>query len=484
MFTTPMPFHVKKRPIWALFFFALLVSLDASAQWTEFKEGLRDEVQVAVESDSMLVVHHNGISFSFIVTTKKSSSSDIYPTTVLSDAAASDIIWQTTERFWSRLHQGGHSIESIFRPDFLDHLQHPEGAQESQTENELSEDIASKPPKTLAERIVEAKDRGDFEVASLLALMAQPKNADTSTSAAAVSADLQNRLQREKAVLEKMYEHGRQYEANADWSMAIAVYENLLVLGEFKDARSRLNALLATQKQYTDSLKIVRRQEDARMAMQTVGGTAGNETALLDEFQTKSTNGYTTLDVVRSLAPGSGDNSRTIDPAEPALTDSSQVLAGLYEQALFYIQHENWQGAHTTLHMLGLKETGYRDSRQLMQMVENRLATEKNAAKILAAVLVGLALVLLAGSVVMSKSLRAQVWALMGMHKKAETIYELQLAQNPGRIKLYGKLAESYLKTKRRDEQPMKVFEMVRKLNLKIKHRQAVDRMVRISRPY
>ena len=38
--------------------------------------------------------------------------------------------------------------------------------------------------------------------------------------------------------------------------------------------------------------------------------------------------------------------------------------------------------------------------------------------------------------------------------------------------------------SKRRDEQAMKVFEMVRKLNLKIKHRQAVDRMVRISRPY
>jgi tetratricopeptide (TPR) repeat protein len=61
---------------------------------------------------------------------------------------------------------------------------------------------------------------------------------------------------------------------------------------------------------------------------------------------------------------------------------------------------------------------------------------------------------------------RAQLYWKIGKFDLAAKIYEKLLLQNPGRIKLYLRLAEIYLALDRRDAQALRIFKTIHKLNL------------------
>ena len=74
---------------------------------------------------------------------------------------------------------------------------------------------------------------------------------------------------------------------------------------------------------------------------------------------------------------------------------------------------------------------------------------------------------------------RARLYMLRGNYAAAALIYENALTKNPGKLKLYPKLAHIYLLSGRNDETAIKVFKTVLKLNLETNERNEMHTIVR-----
>lgn len=484
------------------------------AQWSEFKKGLRKEVQIAVESDTMLVAHHNAINFSFIVTTNKTSGSDIYRDMTTDEKSQGRKIWKTTERFWERLRKARKSIKLLFAEPFLEKLHHPDFALIDGDSTEIngypisSKGIGAKNiahPKSLVERIQEAKSKGDFEVASLLLIMLKEKNIQSSdTTTQQAQEELQQQFRQEKAVLEKLYTFAYEYEQAGDWKMAAAVYENLLEFGEYKDARSRLEVLLTELQQVTDD-QVLRKKYKAGLtavALQewenafnifedilTIQPDYRNARARLLEAKAALekpdsqkadfyANGHTReYDLEEKILPERSDFTDESDNiqqnAESFLENNTaskeNKFAPQYNDALQKISIRDWANAHYILKMIESEKPAYKNTSQLLRLVEANMSPRWGYLIYGAGGLI--VFVTFAGLIIFSLDFRAGIYSLFRQYKRAAEIYKRQLAVNPGRLKIYGNLGVAYFKSGRDDAEAIRVYAMIEKLNLQIKHR-------------
>ncbi|MFQ5630830.1 MAG: hypothetical protein ACE5I1_18825, partial [bacterium] len=374
--------HRKTLFVFCSVLLAISSSKNLPAQWSAFKKGLQKDIQVAVENDTMLVAHHNAINFSFIVTTKETPSSDIYLENPFAAQKDEPEIWRTTERFWGRLHKKNRGIKTIFTKPFLANLRHPSSisipdkpAQLSGTDASISTPVA--PPKSLLERINEAREKGDLELASLLLVMFQEENNASSDSAKQAAHDeLQKKLGQEKALLKKLYDYALAYEQDEDWEMAAAVYENLLALGDYKDARSRLLAVLPRLQQALDRIKLQNKYQEGLAALEAqdwIGARGAFENVIASEPNYR--NAKTRLKEARAalakddtftvnqfsnghIKPGIEGMSPDINPYDDFFSNrqnnSRRDLEIFYDEALSYIGQQDWRRAH---HVLKILET-------------------------------------------------------------------------------------------------------------------------------
>ncbi|MFQ5627183.1 MAG: tetratricopeptide repeat protein [bacterium] len=475
------------------------------AQWSDFKKGLRKEIQVAVESDTMLVAHYNAINFSFIVTTNESHGSDIYREESVPEEKNRDEIWRTTERFWERLRKKNKSLKAIFREPFLASLRHPASHHTPDQTEQISDTIIgasattqNSSPKSMLERINDARGKGDFELASLLLAMFQEENNDASDSTMQAERDaLQKSLEREKALLRRLYDYALAYEQDENWQMAAAVYENLLVLGEFKDARTRLLAVLPRLKIASNSIDLQKKYKEGLIALQAqdwliamvafeniieIDPNYRNaytrlkeaQAALAEDDESEGklySNGHTKPGIEENRPDIKSSNDFILNRSTPPASD----LEALYDQALQYINRQDWRRAYHILNILESENPSFKSTIHLRQLVEKNLAAKGNEFSNYWIFGLMSAIVLLVGFSGFSPMFRAGLFALVGQHQRAVHIYEKLLFENPAQVRIYQKLGVLYLKIGLQDGNAIRVFTMIKRLNLRSSYRQKMD---------
>jgi tetratricopeptide (TPR) repeat protein len=166
-------------------------------------------------------------------------------------------------------------------------------------------------------------------------------------------------------------------------------------------------------------------------------------------------------------------------------------LDSLYTEALILMDNKDWMQAIVHLEKLRLIKSDYRDVEALL--VETRANLSKNDALPISRpeasnssnlVLIGggiLAMIFLPliGFVLLSPMARARIYLLQGNYTAAALIYENALMRNPGKLKLYPRLAHIYLLSGRNDDNAIKIFRTVLKLNLETNERHEMNSIVR-----
>jgi uncharacterized protein YcbK (DUF882 family) len=508
----------KKVILYCCAFFLLgLTCKNLFAQWNKFKKGLRKEVQVAVESDTMLVAHHDKINFSFIATTNKTPGSDIYREIAIDSANQELEIWKTTERFWQRLRQTRNELKALFKEPFLADLRHPETSSVQIDDDPAgttgNEAQVITPPKSLVERIHEAREKGDFEVASLLLVMLKEKDRQSpDTTGQHAHEELQQQLRQEQAVLEKLYTFAYEYEQAGDWEMAAAVYENLLELGEYQDTRMRLDAVLSGLQQMSDDENLRKKYKAglAAVALQEWGSAANifesilaiqpeyrnarvrlseakaalekPDSPITDFYTNGRARGYDLGNRTPYKQPALANDPQKIHQYTGSIfendaTDRENKLTDLYDDALRKISQQDWANAHYILEIIESEKSDYKNTHQLLQLVQANMPSRQGYLIYWAGGL--MIIITLMGLAIISLDFRAVTFSLFRQYKKAAEIYRRQLEVNPGRLKLYGKLAIAYFKSGRADEEAIRVYAMIEKLNLQCKHKGQIQELLK-----
>lgn len=505
---------MKKHIVVALVFGAITLmggTQPLSAQWSDFKKGLRKEVKVAIESDTLLVAHHDGIAFSFIATIDSAASSDIFRRV----DASGNVFWQLTGRFWDRLQQSNQPLTALFEPAFIENLHNPTdfdleeelAIQQAATEALQSREKPQQSPREkLLTSIAEANARGDREVASLLRMIYQeqfqalPDSLEVTPLETSVSES-----DREEPLPARLYAKALEYERAGAPERALAVYENLLDLGEYRDARLRADSLRAVfnQKQAEAAL--------ARLYRQGIEAIAREQwvhaITIFEHLQQEQAD-Y--RDVVRRLrqarrglalskqtaAPPTnghaheGDNATakqppmTAAPKDPPGIQAGRgheahgiegdVLAALYEQAEAQVARRDWPAAKIILERLLAQAPAYRHAPDLLQIVEKNLSG-KQRGWIGSLGIASCMVLLVVGIAYMVVPWRARLFVLLGQGERAIALYERMKQKNPGNRQVYRRLGALYLRYNRHDENALELFKTIKKLNLRVPYRAQLE---------
>jgi tetratricopeptide (TPR) repeat protein len=311
---------------------------------------------------------------------------------------------------------------------------------------------------------------------------------------AARLANARQKLQAQQfaTILNKNYQEGVNAAQKQDWPRAITALERVVEMdASFLDARTKLAE--ARRQVEPDTLKnvIFRYYKFGLEAMEN----DDFEEALrafkrVEKLNANYRNVTSLISVLEQAMLTTSD--KNIEVATQTLPSfSEEELDSLYTEALILMDDKDWIRAIVFLEKLRLIKTDYRDVENLL--VEARVNLTKNDALqisqpavsgdsnilLIGSGLIALVFLPLIGIVVFSPMARARLYLLRGNYTAASLIYENALMKNPGKLKLYSKLAHIYLLSGRNDENAIKVFKTVLKLNLQTDERNEMNSIVR-----
>ncbi len=280
---------------------------------------------------------------------------------------------------------------------------------------------------------------------------------------------------RQQDELEREYKVGLNALKFRNWAAAIYSFEKIIKIDpSFKDTRKKLaQAQKGLENENIENL-IKQYYANGITAMQIRDWDQAE--AALKKVASLNPN-Y--LDVQNLLQQIESEKSL----AAAASTTQSQALMAdeldsLYQEALALMDQKSWNDALVVLEKIRLRDPEYRDVLDLVATIRAQLTAAGLASAASASTRPGSSSLLwigvvlsaiifpVAGAFLFIPGVRARYYLMRGNYLAASQIYERILEKNPGKIKLYRTLADLYLLMGRKDEQAMKVFKMIMRLNL------------------
>lgn len=293
--------------------------------------------------------------------------------------------------------------------------------------------------------------------------------------------------QRKNMNLEKMYAEAVQAERRRRWTEAIANYREILRIDPtFKDtpaklqqAENRLNEEIIAR-YYTEGIAAMNRKDlvQALVAFENVRSMNPDFRDVQQRLQE--------LELALEQQGMHSDSTSQQHASSPESADS------LYQKAIAFIEQENWLKAIIALEKLKLVAPDHQpsDVENLLQLAHGKLRAAEFAEvparrpspggslAWVAGLLIGLLAIPAVSIFAFSPTMRARYYLLRGKYQAAASIYERLIEKNPARLWLYPTLANVYLLAGRNDEQAIKVFKMILKLNLAFPHRDQIVHLV------
>ena len=279
----------------------------------------------------------------------------------------------------------------------------------------------------------------------------------------------------EDAGVEDDYARGRRALNRGDWSRAL----------------SALQRVQAQRPGYKDVERLIaeaRRNQEREQRVQT----------LYQQAQALTERGawsraLEVLQELQSLQPGYRDVAQLLQRTRQALASvepEEGQIDSLYQAGLRALQNGEWEQAVRAFEQVQVLDATYQDVANRLADARFHLAKQSNgvarkreasseANGLLWLAVAGVGLV--GGPVaflLFSPALRARLFLLRGKYRQAAKLYEKLLAKNPGRVKYYPLLAEIYLLENRRDEQAIRVFEKVLRLDLYTRHKAEINSLM------
>jgi tetratricopeptide (TPR) repeat protein len=339
-----------------------------------------------------------------------------------------------------------------------------------------------------------------------------------------------------------LYRQAQQYERDGNFAMAIATYESLLKQSaSYQDASARLQKVREqlVQKQRLEMMESEYAMGLARLEARDWAGAAisfekvlqqdsnfrearlrlqdaqrrlqrENAEAMMTRYYAEGVSAMsqkqysvalTAFEKVRQVNPNYRDVASLLAEIASALEQKAEVteapsssavnLDSLYKQALALQATGDWFQAAITFEKLQILQPNFRDVVDRLAFVRTSLnqtrASEvvpaaplrNNSSLIALGAVIAAAIVLFwLGFMMFSPGVRARYYSFRGNYAAAAEIYERLLANNPRRVKLYSTLANIYLLLGRHDEQALRAYKMVLRLNLAEDKREEMNSIV------
>lgn len=312
------------------------------------------------------------------------------------------------------------------------------------------------------------------------------------------SARLANALQKLQAqqfatILNNNYQEGMAAFQKQEWTRAIAAFEKVAEMNpSFLD--TRINLAAARRHVEPDTLENVtfRYYKFGLEAMEN----DDFEEALrafkrVEKLNSQYRNVSSLISVLEQSIKTNSNTNKSETNAQAMLSFSEEKLDSLYTEALILMDGKDWIQAIVYLEKLRLIKADYRDVDNLL--VEARANLSKNNALqisqpaivsdssllLIGGGLIALVFLPFIGVVLFSPMARARLYLLRANYTAAALIYENALMKNPGKLKLYPKLAHIYLLSGRNDENAINLFKTVLKLNIDTNERNEMNSIVR-----
>ncbi len=289
-----------------------------------------------------------------------------------------------------------------------------------------------------------------------------------------------------EAKLEAEYANGMSALRSNDWTRAILAFEKTLEWDRnYRDARKRLTeAQNGLNRESTETIVTRYYAEGVRARSRD---DLGGALAAFEKVRRLNPNYRNVAALITELENTLAQQSQPAPPAAaPASTDS------LYQQALAFIEKQDWMQAAVTLEKVQLLQPNYRDVVDRLALARTNLNRATPAAQVaqapendepsttayLGSALAALILLPLVGLMVFSPIARARLHLMRGDYVAAAASYERILERHPNRAKFYPILADLYMLMGRHDEKALKIFKVILQLNLATKHRDAINAVV------
>lgn len=306
-------------------------------------------------------------------------------------------------------------------------------------------------------------------------------------------------LRQKRQNLEQSFQEGLEAFRSKDWPRAIATFESIVeadssfseVVAKLAETRrlARLDTLESTlHTHYTSGLRALE-NDDLSAALDFF--------TRIRKLNPEYKNVSSLITVIEQASTSSAPQPETAAKVAVRPAHSEAQLDSLYMEALAQIDQENWIQAIITLEKIRILAPDFRDVSELLSATRGNLARQELVAAesspsaglpadgsstmlIAGGIILTIFLPLLA-FVALSPMMRARFYLLQGKYNAAALIYESALAKNPGKLKLYPKLATAYLHSGRRDETAMNVYKTIVKLNLVTDKRAEINSLLTTS---
>jgi tetratricopeptide (TPR) repeat protein len=190
----------------------------------------------------------------------------------------------------------------------------------------------------------------------------------------------------------------------------------------------------------------------------------------------------------QQIDPKNKDSDPETRAAKKALTSSKNnesEIEDTYQEGLLALQNDDWPRAVLAFEKIHAINPEYKDVQNKLADAQFNLtksnltqnhAIETEEPNILLMVGFAFSIIFLPmlGVLIFSPTRRARLYLLQRKYEKAANIYEKLLSKNPGRFRLYTRLADIYLHENRHDEKALQVYKTIIRLNLMTKNNEKV----------
>lgn len=434
----------------------------AWAQWFPLKQSLENSVEILRESQQELVLYHRVLQDSVVVTLAPAPEADIHGGLEFRRGSNPYRVWITTKRFWQRpllAEDGG-------RKFFLAGLT-----------NSLRQPLPEAAP---AEDHLKSSPPGEEAVRGL-AHSSAPAAADTAVTPPPVTAATVEEIAGEDAP------QPPPQPVAADSFAGIAEQPEPPAPARQRTPQPEPEAAPAEPET---------NEEDWRARLYAEG------LAALD--QEDFANALAAFEQIRAVDPAYRDvieRIRDLETIQQQEQDAAHAqiwnaqMDSLYRSGRDHESRADWQRAIADFEELERRQPGYRDVSSRLERTRANLAPEKSPAftppqlaeqsstPYLIGAAVAIVVLPLLSFIMFSSTTRSRYYLLRGNYAAAASIYEVMLARHPQREKLYLPLAHIYLLLGRRDEQALKVYNAVLRLNLATPNREIIKEIVAKNQP-
>lgn len=439
----------------------LAAASSAWAQWFPLKQSLKNGVEILRESPQELVLYHRVLQDSVVVTLAPTPAADIHGGLEFRRGSNPYRVWITTKRFWQRPLLAEDGGRKFFLAGLASSLRQP------LPEAAPAEDHPkSSPP---SEEIV----RG-------FAHSSAPPTADTAVTPPVTAA---------------MAEEIAGGDAPQPPPQSV-VADSFAAIAEQPEPPAPTPQRTPKTEPKQAPAESEPNEEDWRARLYAEGLTALDQ----EDFA----NALAAFERIRAVDPAYRDvieRIRNIETIQQQEQDAAHAqiwnaqMDSLYRSGRDHESRADWQRAIADFEELERRQPGYRDVSSRLERARANLTPEKpqsltppqltqrDTTPYLIGAAVAIVVLPLLSFIMFSSTTRSRYYLLRGNYAAAASIYEVMLARHPQREKLYLPLAHIYLLLGRRDEQALKIYNTVLRLNLATPNREIMKEIVAKNQP-